>query len=106
MAYILSVSLYLYKLIQKIHECAKVMFLLLIVHVEKTTCQKMLKTYWIFHNKLIIKRSKLLELRMNYTLILNIVIFIALIILLMQTRKTDWSLAKKVFAGLCLGVVF
>ncbi|ATZ63089.1 MULTISPECIES: L-cystine transporter [Acinetobacter] len=43
---------------------------------------------------------------MNYTLILNIVIFIALIILLMQTRKTDWSLAKKVFAGLCLGVVF
>lgn len=43
---------------------------------------------------------------MNYPLILNIVIFIALIILLMQTRKTDWSLAKKVFAGLCLGVVF
>ncbi len=43
---------------------------------------------------------------MNYPLILNIIIFIALIILLMQTRKTDWSLAKKVFAGLCLGVVF
>ncbi|WP_089604694.1 L-cystine transporter [Acinetobacter piscicola] len=43
---------------------------------------------------------------MNYPLILNIVIFITLIILLMQTRKTDWSLAKKVFAGLCLGVVF
>ena len=43
---------------------------------------------------------------MNYPLILNIVIFIALIILLMQTRKTDWSLAKKVFAGLSLGVVF
>ncbi|WP_445116137.1 L-cystine transporter [Acinetobacter sp. WZC-1] len=43
---------------------------------------------------------------MNYPLILNIVIFIALILLLMQTRKTDWNLAKKVFAGLCLGVVF
>ncbi|OTG66577.1 L-cystine transporter [Acinetobacter silvestris] len=43
---------------------------------------------------------------MNYPLILNIVIFIALIVLLMQTRKTDWSLAKKVFAGLSLGVVF
>ncbi len=43
---------------------------------------------------------------MNIALILNIVIFIALLILLMQTRKTDWSLAKKVFAGLCLGVVF
>ncbi|OTG81616.1 L-cystine transporter [Acinetobacter sp. ANC 4648] len=43
---------------------------------------------------------------MNYPLILNIVIFIALIVLLMQTRKTDWSLAKKVFAGLSLGVIF
>lgn len=43
---------------------------------------------------------------MNYALILNIIIFIALIILLMQTRKTDWSLSKKVFASLCLGVVF
>lgn len=43
---------------------------------------------------------------MNYPLILNIVLFIALIMLLMQTRKTDWSLAKKVLAGLCLGVVF
>lgn len=43
---------------------------------------------------------------MNYPLILNITIFIALIILLMQTRKTDWSLSKKVFAGLCMGVVF
>jgi len=50
MAYILDVSLYLYKLIQKIHECAKVMFLLLIVHVEKTTLkyQKMLKTIGYF----------------------------------------------------------
>lgn len=43
---------------------------------------------------------------MNTPLILNITIFIALIILLMQMRKTDWSLAKKVFAGLCLGVIF
>ena len=43
---------------------------------------------------------------MNYPLILNIVIFIALIVLLIQTRNTSWSLAKKVFAGLSLGVVF
>ncbi|MDM1757488.1 L-cystine transporter [Acinetobacter sp. 256-1] len=43
---------------------------------------------------------------MNYPLVLNILIFLALIYLLSQTRKTDWSLAKKVFAGLCLGVVF
>lgn len=43
---------------------------------------------------------------MNTPLILNITLFIALIILLTQMRKTDWSLAKKVFAGLCLGVIF
>lgn len=43
---------------------------------------------------------------MNYPLILNILIFVGLILVLMQTRKTAWSLAKKVFAGLCLGVVF
>ncbi|TCM67750.1 hypothetical protein EC844_10744 [Acinetobacter calcoaceticus] len=43
---------------------------------------------------------------MSISLILNIAIFILLIILLMQTRKTDWSLAKKVFAGLSLGIVF
>lgn len=43
---------------------------------------------------------------MNYPLILNIGIFIALIVLLIQTASTGWSLAKKVFAGLSLGVVF
>ena len=43
---------------------------------------------------------------MNYPLILNIVVFIGLIILLMQTRRTDWSLAKKVLAGLGLGLIF
>lgn len=43
---------------------------------------------------------------MNYPLILNILIFAGLILILMQTRKTNWSLAKKVFAGLCLGVGF
>ena len=43
---------------------------------------------------------------MNYPLILNILIFIALIVLLIQTGKTGWSLAKKVFAGLSVGVVF
>ena len=29
-----------------------------------------------------------------------------LLFLLGRTRKTDWSLAKKVLAGLCLGIVF
>ncbi len=43
---------------------------------------------------------------MNYPLILNVIAFIVLIIGLMQTRKTDWSLAKKVLAGLGLGVLF
>lgn len=43
---------------------------------------------------------------MNISLILNLAVFIALIMVLVQTTKTQWSLAKKVFAGLCLGVVF
>jgi L-cystine uptake protein TcyP (sodium:dicarboxylate symporter family) len=43
---------------------------------------------------------------MTFPLILNIVLFTGFIFLLMQTRKTDWSLAKKVLAGLCLGVIF
>ncbi|EMI3912379.1 L-cystine transporter [Acinetobacter baumannii] len=43
---------------------------------------------------------------MNIPLIINIVVFVGLIILLAQTRKTDWSLSKKVLAGLILGVVF
>ena len=43
---------------------------------------------------------------MNYPLIINIAVFVGLIILLLQTRRTNWSLAKKVLAGLAVGVVF
>ncbi|MDA3469261.1 L-cystine transporter [Acinetobacter baumannii] len=43
---------------------------------------------------------------MNIPLIINIVVFVGLIFLLAQTRKKDWSLSKKVLAGLILGVVF
>ncbi|MFW1771829.1 L-cystine transporter [Acinetobacter seifertii] len=43
---------------------------------------------------------------MNIPLIINIVVFVGLIFLLAQTCKTDWSLSKKVLAGLVLGVVF
>lgn len=43
---------------------------------------------------------------MNMPVVLNIAVFIALLILLAQTHKTQWSLSKKVFAGLGLGVAF
>ncbi|MEQ1305196.1 L-cystine transporter [Acinetobacter radioresistens] len=43
---------------------------------------------------------------MNIPLIINIVVFIGLIFLLAQIRKTTWSLSKKVLAGLVLGVIF
>ena len=43
---------------------------------------------------------------MNMPVVLNIAIFIALLILLAQTHRTQWSLSKKVFAGLGLGVAF
>ena len=43
---------------------------------------------------------------MNIPLILNVIAFFVLLLLLTQTRKTDWSLAKKVLIGLCLGVAF
>lgn len=43
---------------------------------------------------------------MDISLILNIAVFSILILLLMQMRKTQWSLSKKVFSGLCLGVLF
>lgn len=46
------------------------------------------------------------SLGMNIPLIINIVVFVGLIFLLAQTRKTGWSLSKKVLAGLILGVVF
>lgn len=43
---------------------------------------------------------------MNLPLILNIVVFVALIVLLARTGRTNWSLSKKVLAGLVLGVLF
>ncbi|MBK0063878.1 MULTISPECIES: L-cystine transporter [unclassified Acinetobacter] len=43
---------------------------------------------------------------MNWPLLINIILFIGLLILLAQTRKTQWSLAKKVLSGLLLGVLF
>ncbi|MFS2223696.1 L-cystine transporter [Pantoea sp. B65] len=43
---------------------------------------------------------------MNLPLILNIVAFVALLLLLARTRRTNWSLSKKVLTGLLLGVVF
>ena len=43
---------------------------------------------------------------MNMPLILNVIAFFMLLLLLTRTRKTDWSLAKKVLVGLCLGVAF
>lgn len=43
---------------------------------------------------------------MNIALIINILVFIVLLFLLAQTRRTKWSLSKKVFAGLLLGVLF
>ncbi|RWR03485.1 L-cystine transporter tcyP [[Pantoea] beijingensis] len=43
---------------------------------------------------------------MNIPLILNIVAFIALILLLAKTGQTQWSLSKKVLAGLVMGVAF
>ncbi|WP_127959374.1 L-cystine transporter [Serratia microhaemolytica] len=43
---------------------------------------------------------------MNLPLVLNVLVFTALLLLLAQTRHKQWSLAKKVLAGLILGVVF
>lgn len=43
---------------------------------------------------------------MSISLFLNIAIFILLIFLLKKYSGSHWSLAKKVFAGLCLGVGF
>ena len=37
---------------------------------------------------------------MNMPLILNVIAFFVLLLLLTRTRKTDWSLAKKVLVGL------
>ncbi|PLR41547.1 L-cystine transporter [Chimaeribacter californicus] len=43
---------------------------------------------------------------MNLPLVINVVVFVALLWLLAQTRHKAWSLAKKVLAGLVLGVLF
>lgn len=43
---------------------------------------------------------------MNLPLIINVLVFIALLFLLAQTRHTQWSLAKKVLLGLVIGVLF
>ncbi|MFI7919162.1 L-cystine transporter, partial [Acinetobacter baumannii] len=43
---------------------------------------------------------------MHLPLFIHMVVFVGLIFLLAQTRKTDWSLSKKVLADLILGVVF
>ena len=43
---------------------------------------------------------------MNLPLILNLLVFVALLLGLAQTRHTNWSLAKKVLFALALGVAF
>ncbi|ESK37796.1 hypothetical protein P256_02232 [Acinetobacter nectaris CIP 110549] len=43
---------------------------------------------------------------MSMLLIINIAVFVVLLLLLAQTRKTTWSLSKKVLSGLVLGVLF
>ncbi|WP_150768205.1 cation:dicarboxylate symporter family transporter, partial [Pseudomonas fluorescens] len=43
---------------------------------------------------------------MNLPLILNLLVFLALLLGLAQTRHTTWSLAKKVLLALTLGVGF
>ncbi len=43
---------------------------------------------------------------MNLPLILNLLVFLALLLGLAQTRHTSWSLARKVLFALALGVAF
>ncbi|KAA0264132.1 L-cystine transporter [Hafnia alvei] len=43
---------------------------------------------------------------MNLPLVINVLVFVALLLLLAQTRRTKWSLAKKVVVGLFMGVLF
>lgn len=43
---------------------------------------------------------------MNLPLVINVLVFVALLLLLAQTRRTKWSLAKKVLIGLFMGVLF
>ncbi len=43
---------------------------------------------------------------MNFPLILNLVAFVALLLLLAKTGRRGWSLSKKVLVGLVVGVLF
>ncbi|ROR15398.1 L-cystine transporter [Erwinia sp. JUb26] len=43
---------------------------------------------------------------MNFPLILNLVAFVALLLLLAKTGRQGWSLSKKVLVGLVVGVLF
>ncbi len=43
---------------------------------------------------------------MNLPLLFNLLVFLALLLGLAQTRRTNWSLARKVLLGLVLGVTF
>lgn len=43
---------------------------------------------------------------MNLPLIINLGCFIVLLVLLAQTKRTQWSLARKVLAGLLLGILY
>ncbi len=43
---------------------------------------------------------------MNLPLVLNVVVFVALLLLLAKSSRSQWSLAKKVLVGLLVGVVF
>lgn len=43
---------------------------------------------------------------MNLPLLINLAVFIVLLVVLDQTRRTHWSLAKKVFSGLILGIIY
>jgi L-cystine uptake protein TcyP (sodium:dicarboxylate symporter family) len=47
-----------------------------------------------------------MEIGMNLPLVINVLVFVALLLLLAQTRRTKWSLAKKVLVGLFMGVLF
>lgn len=43
---------------------------------------------------------------MNIPLVINVLVFVALLLLLAQSRHKQWSLSKKVLVGLALGVLF
>jgi len=47
-----------------------------------------------------------LELSMDFPLIINIVVFAALLVLLNRIGNQSWSLSKRVLTGLVLGVLF